>query len=243
MNNVELAIEVDNLSIKYKELNRRKTLQFFNNNEDKYFEAIKGVSFDIYKGETVGLIGGNGSGKSTLLRALSGVYTPDEGKINVFKNRVSLMAIGTGFIKDLSGRDNIYLSGLLLGLSKKEIDSYVNEIIKFSELENFIDKQVRTYSSGMYSRLAFSIAVTIKPDILLIDEVLSVGDSHFKKKSFNCIKEIVKRNEVTSIIVSHNLDSIVNLCNRVIWLDDGKIIEIGEPATIIEIYKGKDKNI
>ena len=201
------------------------------------FEAIHGISFEVEKGEILGIIGKNGSGKSTLLRALAGVFSADEGTIDLHGHDVSLLAIGIGFQKELSGRENIYLSGLLLGFSEKEIEEKTNEIIEFSELGDFIDAPVKSYSSGMHSKLAFSISVVLETDIMLIDEVLSVGDEHFKKKSHARIKELIEDKDRTVVIVSHSLNAIQNLCTKVLWLHNGNIRKIGTPEEIIPEYR------
>ena len=168
----------------------------------EHFEALHGVSFTIDQGEIVGLVGRNGSGKSTLLRVLAGIFEPDRGVVDLHGHTVSLLALGVGFQTQLSGRENIYLSGLLLGFSKQEIDAQIQEIIDFSELGKFIEKPVRTYSSGMQSKLGFAITAILKTDIILVDEVLSVGDAHFKKKSFAKMQELISEKARTVVIVS-----------------------------------------
>ena len=189
----------------------------------EHFEALHGVSFTIDQGEIVGLVGRNGSGKSTLLRVLAGIFEPDRGIVDLHGHTVSLLALGVGFQTQLSGRENIYLSGLLLGFSKQEIDAQIQEIIDFSELGKFIEKPVRTYSSGMQSKLGFAITAILKTDIILVDEVLSVGDAHFKKKSFAKMQELISEKARTVVIVSHNSSTIRSTCERVIWLHDGDI--------------------
>ena len=178
-----IALSVRDLKITYKTVSQINIRRLFSKKKKKseIFEALKGVSFDVAKGEILGIIGDNGSGKSTLLRALAGIYSPDSGSVETYGQSISLMAIGAGFKKNLSGRDNILLSGLLLGFSQKQIKEKMDEIIEFSGLGAKIDKSVRSYSSGMYSKLAFSITAVLEPDILLIDEVFSVGDKRFKK--------------------------------------------------------------
>lgn len=203
----------------------------------EHFEALHGVSFEVAKGEIIGLIGRNGSGKSTMLRLLAGIFEADRGSIDLHGNTVSLLALGVGFNKMLSGRDNIYLSGLLMGFSKKEIDEQLDDIIGFSELGKFIEKPVRTYSSGMQSKLGFAITAVLKADIILVDEVLSVGDTHFKKKSFNKMKELISDKDRTVIIVSHNTSTIRDICEKVIWLHDGDIKMMGPTDEIIDLYE------
>lgn len=235
---VECAILVRNLKIKYRNINSFsvKRSLFEKKQKSDTFTAVNDVSFYVKKGEILGIIGKNGCGKSTLLRAIAGIYSPDEGCVETFGNSVSLMAIGVGFQPDLSGRENIYLSGRLLGIKEKEMDAYIDEIIEFSELGAFIDKPVSTYSSGMYSKLAFSITVTIKPDIMLLDEVLSVGDQAFKKKSRNKMKSLIQEKNRTVVIVSHSISTLSELCDRMIWMEDGKIIKIGDTQEVLNQY-------
>lgn len=202
----------------------------------EHFEALHGVSFTIDQGEIVGLVGRNGSGKSTLLRVLAGIFEPDRGIVDLHGHTVSLLALGVGFQTQLSGRENIYLSGLLLGFSKQEIDAQIQEIIDFSELGKFIEKPVRTYSSGMQSKLGFAITAILKTDIILVDEVLSVGDAHFKKKSFAKMQELISEKARTVVIVSHNSSTIRNTCERVIWLHDGDIKMMGETELVMDLY-------
>ena len=203
----------------------------------EHFEALHGVSFTIGQGEIVGLVGRNGSGKSTLLRVLAGIFEPDKGFVDLHGHTVSLLALGVGFQTQLSGRENIYLSGLLLGFTKQDIDAQIDEIIAFSELEKFSEKPVRTYSSGMQSKLGFAITAILKTDIILVDEVLSVGDSHFKKKSFAKMQELISEKTRTVVIVSHNASTIRNTCEKVVWLHDGDIKMIGDTATVVDLYE------
>ena len=211
---------------------------------NKSFHAVKGVSFDIHKGEIVGMIGKNGSGKSTLLRAMANIYAPDSGTIETYGNTVSLMAIGVGFIGSLSGRENIILSGLLMGFTREEIDGMMDEIIAFSELGHFIDEPVDSYSSGMHSKLAFSISSVLEADILLVDETLSVGDRRFKRKSEAKMLSLIREENKTVLIVSHNLSTLQELCTRVIWLDDGVIRMDGETNAVLQAYaESVDKDI
>lgn len=234
------AITVKDVKIRYRSVQAysvKKHLLRFQPVESKCFEAVKGVSFEVNTGEILGIIGKNGSGKSTLLRALANIFSADEGSIDLHGHSVSLLAIGVGFKHQLTGRENILLSGMLLGFSEKEVLARMDEIIEFSELGEFIDQPVRTYSSGMYSKLAFSVTAILETDIMLIDEVLSVGDEHFKKKSYAKMKELISGNERTVVIVSHNLGTLQQLCNRVMWLHDGLIREIGEPEEVLDHYQ------
>lgn len=233
------AIEVRDLHISYKTVKAqsiKKALRSLKNSRTDRFEAVRGVSFHVKKGEIIGLVGKNGSGKSTLLRSISGIFAPDSGVINTFNNTVSLLAIGVGFQNELTGRDNIFLSGLLMGFSKAQIQEKYDEIVAFSELGEFINAPVRTYSSGMHSKLAFSITATLESDIVLIDEVLSVGDRKFKKKSYARMQELILNENRTVIIVSHSSDTVRKLCSRVIWLNDGKIAMDGTSEETLERY-------
>ena len=200
------------------------------------FEAVRGVSFSIEKGGILGVIGKNGSGKSTLLRSIAGVFSSNSGSIDLHGNSVSLMALGVGFKPLLTGRANIMLSGLLLGFKEKEIQERMDEIIEFAELGDFIDRPVRTYSSGMHSKFAFAITAMLETDIMLVDEVLSVGDERFRKKSLAKMKELINDDDRTVIIVSHSIETLEELCDRVMWMHDGEIKEIGEPKEVLENY-------
>ena len=239
MKKEEIAITVKDLHIYYRDMKRFsiKRSGFKDKGTGKLFKAVKGVSFEIPKGQIVGICGKNGSGKSTLLRAISGIFSPDKGSVNLHGNTISLLSIGVGFQKQLTGYENIFLSGMLLGYTKPEIEKKVDDIIEFSELGDFIYKPVRSYSSGMYSKLAFSITAILETDIMLIDEVLSVGDIHFKEKSYNKMKELISDSNRTVVIVSHSTKTIVDLCDRVIWLHEGLIKDDGDPATIMDKYE------
>ena len=235
----DLAIEVKDVHISYRILNNisiRSTL-FHRKTRDEVFEAVKGVSFEVEKGGILGIIGKNGSGKSTLLRSIAGVFSPNEGVIDLHEHSVSLMALGVGFNSLLTGRDNIVLSGLLLGFTEKEIKEKTEEIIEFAELGDFIDKPVRTYSSGMNSKLAFAITAMLETDIMLVDEVLSVGDERFRKKSLAKMKELISDKDRTVIIVSHSIETLEELCDRAMWMHDGEIKEIGETEIVLDHYK------
>jgi teichoic acid transport system ATP-binding protein len=236
----ESAISVKNLSIKYKSVGAysiKRNLLHFKKVDKSIVEAVKNVSFEVNEGEILGIIGKNGSGKSTLLRAIANIFTPDEGSIDLHDRTISLLSIGVGFNGELTGRRNIMLSGLLLGFPEEVVKSKMDEIIEFSELGDFIDKPVRMYSSGMYSKLAFSITSTLETDIMLIDEVLSVGDERFKKKSYNKMKELIGKDNKTVVIVSHNTATLQELCDKVLWLHDGEIKELGDPTTVLDNYK------
>ena len=239
MKKEEIAISVKDLHVYYRDMNRfsLKKGDLKARGSGKIFKAVKGVSFEVPKGQILGICGRNGSGKSTMLRAISGIFSADKGSINLHGNRVSLLSIGVGFQRKLTGYENIFLSGMLLGYSKKQIEEKLNDIIEFSELGDFIYKPVRSYSSGMYSKLAFSITAILETDIMLIDEVLSVGDIHFKEKSYNKMKELISDDKRTVVIVSHNSKTIEELCDKVIWLHDGLIKDEGDPKIIMEKYE------
>lgn len=244
MKELQIAITVKNLDIYYKDIKRFSLVKSGINKlfTATKFHAIKNVSFEITKGQIVGICGKNGSGKSTLLRALAGIFSPDKGEINLHNNTISLLSIGVGFQKKLSGYENIFLSGLLLGYTEEQIKQKINEIIDFSELGDFIYKPVSTYSSGMYSKLAFSITAILETDIMLIDEVLSVGDIHFKEKSYNKMKELITDENRTVIIVSHSSKTLRSLCDRVIWINDGIIKGDGNADEIVDQYEEYMKN-
>ena len=236
----EYAIEVENLSVCYQGLKSysiKKNLLKGRRSEIELFKAVNNVSFKLEKGEILGIIGKNGSGKSTLLKAVAGIFSPDEGSIDLHNNSVSLLAIGVGFIKELTGRENILLSGMLLGFSEAEIKSRTDEIIEFSEIGDFIDKPVRTYSSGMYSKLSFAITAILETDIILIDEVLSVGDARFRKKSYAKMKELINQKDRTVVIVSHDSKTILELCDKLLWINDGEMMQFGETKKVLAAYE------
>ena len=234
-----IAVTVKNLHITYRGLKKTSIRASWKKLGSKVelFQALKGVSFEIEEGKILGIIGKNGSGKSTMLRAIAGIFSPDKGTINLHNNTISLLSIGVGFNRKLTGKENIYLSGLLLGFSEEEIKAKEKEIIEFADIGEFINKPVKTYSSGMYSKLAFAITAILETDIMLIDEVLSVGDVKFKEKSYNKMKELISDEHRTVIIVSHGLGTIKELCNEVLWLHEGKIKMIGKPEEVIPAYQ------
>ena len=233
------AIEVKDLVISYQNLQKtsiKKNLLHFKRQRADRFVAVKGLSFYVREGEILGIIGKNGSGKSTTLNALAGIFSPDSGTIDLHDHSISLLSIGVGFQREMTGRENIVLSGMLLGFSEEQVREKEAEIIEFAELGDFIDKPVRTYSSGMYSKLAFSITAILETDIMLIDEVLSVGDQKFKKKSYNKMRKLISNKDRTVVIVSHSLDTLSKLCDTVMWMHDGQIKRIGEPGPVLEEY-------
>ncbi len=236
----EVAIEVKNLCIDYRPLKNIsivKTLFHKKDDKEKAFRAVKNVSFEVEKGEILGIVGKNGSGKSTMLRALAGIFRPDEGSIDLKGNSISLLSIGVGFNNEMSGRENIIISGMLLGFSKEQIEERMDSIIEFAEIGEFIDMPVKTYSSGMYSKLAFAITANLETDIILVDEVLSVGDERFKKKSLNKMKELILDKNRTVVIVSHDLNTLKDLCDKILWIHEGEIKEYGKPQEILERYR------
>ncbi len=234
-----IAVSVKDLHISYRGLKKTSIRASWTKfkNKVEVFEALKGVSFDIEEGKILGIIGKNGSGKSTMLRAIAGIFSPDKGTIDLHGHTISLLSIGVGFNKKLTGKENIYLSGMLLGFSEDEIAKKEKEIIKFADIGEFINKPVKTYSSGMYSKLAFAITAILETDIILIDEVLSVGDARFKEKSYNKMKELISDEKRTVLIVSHSLGTINELCDEVLWLNDGEVVEIGKPNVVLPKYE------
>lgn len=235
-----IVIDVKNITKKFKiyfdkgsQLKER--LLFHKRNRYEEREVLKGISFQVKKGEAVGLIGHNGCGKSTTLKLLTKIMYPDSGEI-IMKGRISsLIELGAGFHPDMSGRENIYTNASIFGLTKKEVDTRFNDIVEFSELSDFIDNPVRTYSSGMYMRLAFSVAINVDADILLIDEILAVGDTNFQTKCFNRLREL-KASGMTIIIVTHDLSTIEKFCDKAIWLNDGFIIREGRSDEVVDAY-------
>lgn len=236
----EIAIEVKNISKSFKiSYDKGKTIKdkilFHKKNQVELKQVLKDVSFTVKKGEAVGLIGHNGCGKSTTLKLLTRIMYPDSGSIKVNGRVSSLLELGAGFHPDMSGRENIYTNASIFGLTKKEIDKRIDDIIEFSELEEYIDNPVRTYSSGMYMRLAFSVAINVNAEVLLIDEILAVGDSNFQYKCAQKMQEIKKKG-TTIIIVSHSMGQIEELCDRTIWLNEGQIVEDGVPYFVHKAY-------
>lgn len=239
------AVKANNLNLKYrfiKAVNIKKEISRLvfkkkSSNKIKEIWALKNINFEAKKGKTIGLIGPNGAGKTTLLKTISKIFEPDSGTVDLFSNSVSLLTLGAGFYPELTGTENIYLNGLLLGFNKREIDKKMEEIVSFSELREYIHFPIKTYSSGMRVRLAFSISSHIEPDILLIDEILGVGDETFRIKSQNKIKDLIANKKRTVFIASHSLTSIIDLCDLVLWLNKGEVVDFDEPNKIIEKYK------
>jgi len=202
------------------------------------FQALKGITLDINHGETFGLVGDNGSGKSTLLKCMARILYPNQGTITTHGRVAALLEVGSGFHPELSGRDNIYLNGSILGMSKKEIDGKFDEIVDFAGVGQFLDQPVKNYSSGMYVRLGFSVAIHVDPDILLVDEVLAVGDETFQARCTSKFSELRER-EKTVVIVSHSLGSLSEMCDRLAWVNKGTLEVVGEPTDVIAAYRGR----
>ena len=233
------AIEVKDLVISYQNLKKtsiKKTLLHLKRQKPDRFVAVKGISFYVREGEILGIIGKNGSGKSTTLNALAGIFSPDSGSIDLNGHSISLLSIGVGFIREMTGRENSTLSGMLLGFTEEQVKAKEQEIIDFAEIGEFIDMPVRTYSSGMYSKLAFSITAILETDIMLIDEVLSVGDQKFKKKSYEKMKSLISNKDRTVVIVSHSIETLKQLCDTVMWMHEGQIKRIGDPDEVLDEY-------
>ncbi|HEX7966541.1 MAG TPA: ABC transporter ATP-binding protein [Gammaproteobacteria bacterium] len=223
----DTIIELKNVGVRY-----RRKAGFLRSSA---FWALHDVSFDLRHGETLGVIGRNGAGKSTLLRLLAGILAPDNGCIVRRTERVSLLALQAGFIPSLTGRQNAVLSGILLGMTRRQVEESMDEIVRFAELQQFIDEPVRTYSSGMRARLGFTVASRADPDVLLIDEVLGTGDASFKEKSSAVMRQKIASDK-TVVIVTHQTDTVLELCDRVVWVEKGATVEIGEPKAVVERY-------
>ena len=236
------AIKVDDVSVVYKtSVERAPTLRSTirrlgrRQRVTREIQALSNVSFEVEHGTVLGVVGANGAGKSTLVRTIAGIMPPTSGRVEVHGSVSTLLALGVGFNKELTGRDNVVLGGLAGGLTRKQIADKYDAIEDFAELGEFIDMPMRTYSAGMYSRLAFSVAVNMQPDIFLIDEALSAGDAHFKQKSFGKMKELVNEDR-TIVLVSHALGSIKELCSDAIWINKGQLIMRGHPDEVVDAY-------
>jgi teichoic acid transport system ATP-binding protein len=239
---VPLAVKVNDLSITYRTTFERKptlkqALVRFGRGQRavKEIEAIKDISFDVRNGTAMGIIGSNGAGKSTLMRAMAGILPPTTGSIEVWGRASTLLALGVGFNHNLTGRENIILGGLAAGLSRREVEERAVEVAEWTELGDFIDMPMQTYSSGMTARVGFSVAVHMKPDILMIDEALSTGDAHFREKANAKMAEL-RESARAMFLVSHGLGSIKEMCNEAIWLDRGKLMMRGEPEDVVKAY-------
>ena len=237
-------VSVKNISLKFKmEQNRANSLKEFcvrwlkRDLKSEDFWALTDVSFDVEKGDVIGIIGHNGAGKSTLLKVISGIMKPTKGMIEAHGNIVPMLELGSGFDMELSGRENIYLNSAILGYSEEFLNEKYDEIVAFSELGNFIEAPLRTYSSGMLARLAFSVACIVEPEILIVDEILSVGDADFQEKSRARMMELMTGG-TTVFFVSHSLKQIREMCNKVVWLEHGKIQAVGKTGEICDKYEG-----
>ena len=235
------AVIVDDLSKKFRlyherNLSLKSAVMRGRTSHHDEFWALRNVSFEVEAGKTHGIIGSNGSGKSTLLKCLAKIYWPTSGSITYNGKMASLLEVGSGFHHELSGRENIFLNGSILGMSRKEIESKLDSIIDFSGVERFIDQPVKNYSSGMYVRLGFSVAIHVQPDILVVDEVLSVGDEAFQRKSFDKFLDL-KREGKTIIMVSHLLDTVTQVCDQVSWIEKGVLRESGEALKVVDAYR------
>ena len=234
----DIALEVNHVSIDYKNLMHMSMHQALLKKDVKRADIIRAVddiSFTVEKGKILGIVGRNGSGKTTLLRSIAGIFQPDEGYIETLGNRVSLMAIGIGFNANNTGRENILKSGMLLGCKLDYVKEHMEEIIEFSELGDFIDRPVRTYSSGMYSKLSFAVTAILDTDIMLVDEVLSVGDEHFRQKSYKKMEELMMSDR-TVLIVSHATNTLKKFCDNVLWINDGHFMKLGKTDEVLADY-------
>ncbi len=234
----KIGLNVDHVSIDYRDISHMSLAKSLRKGEVKLsntVRAVNDISFSVNQGEILGIVGRNGSGKTTLLRSIAGIFQPDEGTIDTHGNRVSLMAIGIGFNGNNTGRENILKSGMLLGCELNYVKEHMNEIIEFSELGEFIDRPVRTYSSGMYSKLSFAVTAILDTDIMLVDEVLSVGDERFRKKSFKKMEELM-RSDRTVLIVSHATNTLEQFCDKVLWINDGEYVMMGETQDVLREY-------
>ena len=236
----QAAIAIQDLSKVYKIFDRpvdrlKESLHPFHRRYSKDFHALQGISFDVQKGETIGIIGKNGAGKSTLLKIITGVLTPTSGQVEIHGRISSLLELGAGFNMEMTGRENIYLNGTLMGCSKAEMDGRLPDILAFADIGEFIEQPVKTYSSGMFARLAFAVAINVAPDLLIVDEALSVGDVFFQNKCFKKFAEL-RRKGITILFVSHDLGSVRQLCSRVLWLDHGQQRMFGPTADVCEAY-------
>jgi len=239
----EIAVSVRGLGLTYTTaIDRRPTLKARvkalggGGKQTRVIRALDNVNLDVEYGQVLGVIGSNGAGKSTLMRVIAGILPPSQGRIEVHGSVSTLLALGVGFNPSMSGRDNVFLGGLAAGMRREEIENSFAEIAEFSELGDAIDAPMRTYSSGMFARLAFSVAATVRPDILIIDEALSTGDAKFKEKSLNRIKEL-RSDDRALILVSHAMATLRDVCNDVVWIHKGKVIQRGEPNVVIDAYQ------
>jgi ABC-type polysaccharide/polyol phosphate transport system ATPase subunit len=236
-----LAVAVDDVAKRFRLVHERNStlkatiFNGFRRTVHEDFWALSGVSFEVEEGTTFGLIGHNGSGKSTLLKCMARIYRPDRGRITIRGRMSALLELGAGFHPELSGRENVYLNGSILGMSRREIDRRFDDIVSFAGLEQFIDTPVKNYSSGMFVRLGFSVAITVEPDLLLIDEILAVGDESFQQRCLEKFADL-RRSGRTIVLVSHGLDAVRNICDRAAWLDHGSLVKEGEAHDVVTAY-------
>ncbi len=245
ISNPQVAVKVEHLSKSFRLPHeshsgiKQLIINVFSGKHTKGYEeqhVLKDISFEVNKGDFFGIVGRNGSGKSTLLKLLAGIYTPDRGAIEIYGSLVPFFELGVGFNPELTGRENVYLNGALLGFSKKQMEAMYRDIVDFAELDRFMDQKLKNYSSGMQVRLAFSIAIRAKSDILVLDEVLAVGDEAFQRKCYQYFAEIKKQGQ-TVILVTHSMDTVLQFCNRALLIDKGHKTEIGSPLKIAQIYR------
>jgi len=230
------AIERQARTVARKAIDVMRGRQVVQGDEVEEFWALKDVSFEVHQGDVLGLVGRNGAGKSTLLKILSRITEPTEGRVTLRGRVASLLEVGTGFHPELSGRENVYLNGAILGMTRAEIRRKFDEIVAFAEIEKFLDTPVKRYSSGMYVRLAFAVAAHLEPEILVVDEVLAVGDAEFQRKCLGKMDEVSRRDGRTLLVVSHNMGVITSLCTKALWLDHGMVCERGTPETVVGQY-------
>jgi len=241
-----VTVEVKNLSKTFKIPHERRDsiregfVNLFRPVSYEKFDAIKNLSFSVEKGDFFGIIGRNGSGKSTLLKMLAGIYSPTKGKVKIHGTIAPFLELGVGFNPELTGKENVYLNGTILGLSKKDIDTKYDEIVEFAGLEKFMDQKLKNYSSGMYVRLAFSVAIQADADVLLLDEVLAVGDADFQKKCYEVFRKLKKKGK-TIIFVTHDLGEVRQFCNKVLYVKNGELMDIGDASSVIDKYIYEDK--
>ena len=236
---VPYAVKIDDVSVTYRmSLDRRPTLKGRLTRRHQGFreiEAVKNLSLEVPRGTVMGVMGANGAGKSTLMRCIAGILPPTAGRIEVVGKVSTLLALGVGFNRDITGRENVVLVGLAAGLSRDELREKYDEIVEFAELEDFMDMPMRAYSSGMFGRLGFSVAVNLDPDVLVVDEALSVGDARFKRKSFEKMRELCSESR-TIVLVSHSLGAILDLADEAVWMDKGEMRMQGDPQEVIDAY-------
>ena len=236
---MDYVLQLENVSLVYRSaesISYKRLLGLGGKTTINAYKALDDVSISIEKGKVYGIIGKNGAGKSTLLRVFSGVMAPNTGTVIRNYGTINLLALGIGFSQELTGIDNIYLNGMILGFTKKQISTVLDRIIDYSGLGEFVYRAMKTYSSGMVSRLAFSVAINLRPDVLLIDEVLSVGDMSFREKSFHSLRSVIEDKDITTVIVSHSISQISDICDYVIWLDNGRVVAQGRTSDIIDMY-------